>query len=537
MFAGMDTTGIIIAIAALLLGLIIGWFAASFFGANWKERFKERDTEFKSAISELAAARDEVSDLKERSGRAEERGLRADALESNLSEARDELTRLKEERAGFEEQKRLFQEGRSEFADAKDKQDAIIAELRDKNAAIAEELATLRTGLEERERASADKLAEREKQFERELLRLTEAEEKLQAKFNEIGDKMLEGARTRFMDGAQKHLAELNKESLAALEKKVGPVGETLERYRQRVEELEKGRTDDFAKLHGVISEVKAGQQEVITGARELTTSIRGGTKTRGDWGEIQFENLLDACNLRDKTDFRREVNLKDEDGRDQRPDAIINIPGGHKLIVDVKNVHNTFRDANEAPNEEQRSVLLMKHAKEVRSQVLALAAKRYQDREPGSADFVIMFVPGEHVLYAALMQDDKLINDALKSRVVLASPLNFMSIALTIATMWRQAGVQADAEEIGKLGKDLYDQLGVVAGHLNKLRKSLLSTNQHYDALVASFDGRLRVRGERFEKLSLDTSAQKLSEALPIGHQPRKMPNFPDHEDRDAAE
>ncbi len=405
---------------------------------------------------------------------------------------------------------------------------ALIA-LRDEKASLFSELNSFKSTSAAREKALEERYLEREQHFEREFKRLIEAEEKLQAKFNEIGERMLAGAQSKFLEGAGAHLASLNKESLAELEKKAEPISRTLEDYRKRVEELEKGRSEAWHQLQGVIGEVKAGQREVIDGANRITTTLQGATKARGDWGELQLENLLESCGLTDRTDFRREVNVKNADGNDLRPDAIINIPGGRKLVVDVKNVFNTYRSANEADTEEERQTLLKAHARELRTHIDALSVKRYQDSVDGSADFVVMFVPGEHVLYAALTQDSGLLDYALKRQIVLSSPLNFMSIALTVSTIWRQAGVQADAMEIAKLGKEIYDQLGVVAGHLSRLRKSIYSTNQHFDALVTSFDGRLRVRGERFEQLNVDTSAQDLTEALPIGHNPRVLANFAD--------
>ena len=145
------------------------------------------------------------------------------------------------------------------------------------------------------------------------------------------------------------------------------------------------------------------------------------------------------------------------------------------------------------------------------------------------------MFVPGEHVLYAALTQSDDLLDYALRHNVVLSSPLNFMSIAMTVATVWRQAGVQADAEEIATLGKELYDRLGVVARHMGNLRRDLGKANNSFDSLVGSFDTNLRKTGERFEQLSIDTSAKELTEALPLNTQPRQLTNFRNGDD--AAE
>lgn len=460
----------IVVIGAVLAGLGLGWFLGSRPVGEWKARHGERETEFKQAISELAT-------MSERAGRI-------DGLTTELTEARNE------------------------------------------REALRAELAAIKSETSAREKALEDRYAERERHFERELSRLVEAEEKLQVKFHEIGEKMLQGASAKFLEGAQSRLETLNKQSLAELEKKVGPVGETLERYRRRVEEIEKGRSEAWHQLQGVIGEVKEGQRLVLEGAQNISTTLRGATKARGDWGELQFENLLESCGLITATDFDCQVTVDGETGK-LRPDAVINIPGGRRLIVDIKNVFNTYVAANEANSEEERHELLRGHAREIRTQIDDLSAKRYQDFIEGSADFVVMFIPGEHVLYTALSMDPGLLDYALKRQVVLSSPLNFMSIALTVATIWRQAGMQADAEEIAKLGKELYDRLGVVAGHLGALRKSLASTNQNFDKLVGSFDTNLRRTGERFEELSVDTSAKELVEAPPLNTMPRQLVNF----------
>ncbi len=485
----METTFLIAALIALVLGLALGWFFGSRPVAEWKARHTERDGEARELDAKYLRAFADLEATREKAGRV-------DTLEAELRDARVA-------------------------------HDGALDILREERNDLASQLDTLRSGAAAREEALADRYVEREKHFERELARLVDAEEKLQAKFGEIGEKMLAGANTKFLEGAGAHLAKLNKDSLDELEKKAGPIGATLESYRKRVEELEKGRSEAWHQLQGVIGEVKAGQREVIDGANRITTTLQGATKARGDWGELQFENLLESCGLTDQTDFRREVNVKDGDGKDLRPDAIVNIPGGRKLVVDVKNVFNTYKEANEAETEEARTVLLAKHARELRGHVQALSAKRYQDHVDGSADFVVLFVPGEHVLYAALTQDADLLDFALRHNVVLSSPLNFMSIALTVATVWRQAGVQADAEEIAKLGKELYDRLGVVARHMGNLRRDLGKANSSFDSLVGSFDTNLRRTGERFEKLSIDTSARELTEALPLNSQPRKLSNF----------
>ena len=367
---------------------------------------------------------------------------------------------------------------------------------------------------------------------DKQIAALQKAQEQLAKEFENTGTKVLDALKDKFKKEASEQLSSLSKESLSQWEKKVAPVGETLERYRKRVEEIEKQNTSGFDQLKGVIREVRDGQRQVIDGANQIATTLRGATKARGDWGEIQFHNLLERCNLKDVTDFNTQVSVEGDSGK-LRPDAVINIPGERKIVVDVKNVFNTYAAANEAESEEQRQELLKGHAREIRSHVDQLSAKRYQDYIPGSADFVVMFIPGEHVLYSALSNeggsDGGLLAYALERNVVLSSPLNFMSIALTIATIWRQAGAQADAEEIARLGKELYDRLGVVAERISTLRRRMHSANEGFDDVVKAFDGNLRVTGERFKELSVDTSAKNLGEVALLQRQPRAMRNFPD--------
>jgi len=525
-------------VAGLLAGVFAGWFLASRPIADLRARLAEADriageqeAEFKRAVTELGEARIEVAGLKERAGQADGLLTRLDAVQADRAALAERLAAVE---STATEREQSLAERAQQVAGLAQRLEGAQDRFRD----VSIELERERSERTERERSTAALIEDREKQFEKELKRLQETEDKLQAKFNEIGEKMLEGARSKFLEGAQAHLAALSKESLAELERKVGPVGDTLERYRLRVEELEKNRTEAYHQLQGIIGEVKAGQREVIDGANRITTSLRGATKARGDWGELQLANLLESCGLYDKADFDFQLNVKDADGNNLRPDAVIKIPGARCLVVDVKNVFNSYQAANEAITEEERQTLLKTHAREIRGHIDDLSGKRYQDYVPGSADFVVMFVPGEHVLYAALTQDGGLLDYALKRQIVLSSPLNFMSIALTVSTVWRQAGVQADAQEIALLGKQLYDRLGVVAGHLAALRKSLNSTNQHFDKLVGSFDTNLRRAGERFEELNLDTSAQELTEALPIGHTPRALANFAEAVDlRDGAQ
>ncbi|WP_239804507.1 DNA recombination protein RmuC [Croceicoccus hydrothermalis] len=525
----MEPFATLIVILATLAGLALGYFLGSRPVAEWRSRHGEAETKSRETEDAYRRAISELATMSDRADRAAELERRLGESAQALSEARAELAGVRSEHG---ERSRALDDLRGELQGLRER---LEEQARARNAA-ENALARHESEASEREKALERRFADREENFTREMKRLVEAEDRLQAKFNEIGEKMLTGVQGRFFEKAKTDLDALNKESLAALEKKVAPVGETLERYRKRVEEIEKNNASGFDQLKGVIGEMRAGQERVLEGANRITTTLRGATKARGDWGELQLENLLESCGLYDKADFNFQVSVAGDSGQ-LRPDAVINIPGGRRLVVDVKNVFNTYARANEAESEEERLELLKAHARELRTHIDELSAKRYQDFVTGSADFVVMFVPGEHVLYSALTQDNHLLNYALQRKIVLASPLNFMSIALTVATVWRQAGEQADANEIAKLGKELYERLAVVARHLSSLRKGLQSTNQHFDALVGSFDTNLRKTGERFEELSIDTSAKELLDAPPINSIPRRLNNFADSDEAVTTE
>ena len=464
---------LVLVLLGLALGGWLGWLAGGRPAADLRVRLGEAEAEVKELDEKIKAF---VRDLATES----EKAKRVDELQIGLDKARED------------------------------------------NSAIHAKLA--------KHEANTDHFAEQQRI-------LLEAKDALTQQFEAAGAKVLAGAQEAFLKRAQDRFGESEKINTERLNALLAPVDQRLKSYVDRVALMEAKNADGFGLLTGQIEAMRSGQERVVDGANRIATTLRGATKARGDWGELQLENLLESCGLYDKADFNFQVTVRGDEGNILRPDAILNIPGNRRLVVDVKNVFNTYASANEADSEEERQALLKAHARELRGHIDDLSSKRYQDHVPGSADFVVLFVPGEHVLYAALTQDSGLLDYALKRQIVLSSPLNFMSIALTVSTVWRQAGVQADVEEIAKLGKEIYDRLGIVAGHLGALRKSLYSTNQHFDSLIGSFDTNLRRTGERFEQLNVDTSAQNLNEALPIGHQPRKLSNFADSDEPEAAE
>jgi len=274
----------ILAILALVIGAVIGWFLASRPLADLRSRLAaaeaaaaERDAEFKRAVTELGAARIEVAALGERAARA-------DTLGEQLDAAREENARFRAERAGFEEQKRLLEESRVN----------------------------------------------------------------LLKEFENTGAAVLGRAQEAFLKRAEERLGHSEKASEEKLKALLAPVGDRLKSYEEQVKALEEKRVDAFGQLAGVIEEMRKGQDEVRREAQRLGNSLTNAPKARGRWGERALQNVLEQCGLAEHTDFHLEQSMETAEGR-LRPDAIVNVPGQKKLVIDAKVSLNAYQAAFEA--------------------------------------------------------------------------------------------------------------------------------------------------------------------------------------------
>jgi len=209
-------------------------------------------------------------------------------------------------------------------------------------------------------------------------------------------------------------------------------------------------------------------------------------------------------------------VSVEGEDGR-LRPDAILRIPGGRALVIDAKVSLNAYQDAYGAESEEERKRLLSAHAAAMRAHVDTLGRKSYADQFDEAPDYVIMFVPGEHFLSAALEHDPQLWDHGFAKRVLLATPTNLIAIARTVAAVWRQEKMADEAKRIGMLGKELYERLAGAAGSLKKLGNRLNGAVADYNSFVGSFEGRVLVTGRKLRDLNIETGGKELEELEPV--------------------
>ena len=376
----------------------------------------------------------------------------------------------------------------------------VIDSLRHQLDGVVAERDGLRSERDEAHRARAALEADA-RNFDARMTELREAKDVLVVQFQEIGDKLLEKAQTDFLAKADDRLAKADKEQAAKLQQLLQPVETTLKRYEEGLQRVEKERVDSYAGLREQVELVRAGQGQVRDEARRLVTALTSSPKQRGRWGERSLENVLIQAGLVKGIDFNLEVSTDGEDGR-LRPDAIVNLPQGRKLIIDAKCSLNAYLDACEEVDDDKRTACFRAHLASILRHAQQLGSKNYWAQFGDSAEFVVMYIPGEHFLSAALEQDDELWEKAFKNKVLLATPTNLVAIARTVSSVWRQERLAEAAEEIASLGKELHARIATMAEHMARMGKNLSTANTAYNQMVGSFESQVLTQAKRFETL-----------------------------------
>jgi DNA recombination protein RmuC len=389
--------------------------------------------------------------------------------------------------------------------------DQHLRDLTDLRGRSSEQIAALQALSLEREAAIQARAADREAALQASHDRLVADKEALNAQFSVTGAKLLEDAQRQFLERAEarfKQSEEASGQGLAAL---LAPVTERLARYEAGVAKVEAERRDAFGDLKGQIEAMRIGTERVSGEAAKLVNALRNAPKARGRWGEQQLRNVLESCGLSEHADFQTEVSITGEEGGRLRPDVIINVPGGQSLVIDAKVSLNAYQDAFGAVDEGERLLALTAHTASMRAHVNSLGNKAYWSQFADAPDYVIMFVPGEHFLSAALEHDPTLWDFAFEKRVLLATPTNLIAIARTVAAVWRQEKLAGQAREIAELGKDLYARLSVMGGHVARVGKNLDTAVGAYNSFVGSLESQVLTQARKFEALNIETSGKTI--------------------------
>ncbi len=359
----------------------------------------------------------------------------------------------------------------------------------------------------------------RDEAHDAQIAQLKDAQVALTAQFREVGQVMLDGAQKAFLERADARFKESEATAGQNLKALLQPVHERLEKYESEVKKVEAERQSAFGLLNGHIAAMREGTERVSSEAAKLVNALRNAPKARGRWGEQQLRNVLESCGLSEHADFQTEVSVDGGDAGRLRPDVVVKVPGGQSLVIDAKVSLNAYQDAFGAVDEGEKAVHLASHAAAMKAHVNTLGAKSYWNQFDDTPDFVVMFVPGEHFLAAALDQDHELWDYAFERKVLLATPTNLIAIARTVAAVWRQEKLAGQAREIAALGKELYARMSVMGSHIARVGKNLDQATGAYNAFVGSFESQVLTQARRFESLDIETG-DKVIAPLPASEQ-----------------
>jgi DNA recombination protein RmuC len=287
-----------------------------------------------------------------------------------------------------------------------------------------------------------------------------------------------------------------------AIEGMVAPMRESLERVQRQLVESERARTGSHSALQEQIATMRLSSEQLRTETASLVTALRA-PQVRGRWGELQLERTVEAAGMIEHVDYITQASVSGEDGT-VRPDLVVKLVGGKSIVVDSKVAFAGYLEAMEAKDEATRSARLKAHARHMRTHIDSLAAKSYWERFTPAPEFVVCFVPAEAFLDAALREDPALLEHAFDRNVVLATPTTLITLLRTVAYTWRQDALAANAAEVHQLGRELYQRLSTMGGHIDKLGRALGSAVGSYNQTVSSLESRVLVTARRLTDLKV---------------------------------
>lgn len=395
--------------------------------------------------------------------------------------------------------------------------EALAEELRRQEEADHLELDRLRRELTDISRARAvaeTQAAEAAKHVEEQKALLAQARHELAESFQALSGEALKQNNEAFLNLAKTSFQTLHAEAKGdlaqrqqAIDELVKPLSETLHRYDEQLHQLEQSRQAAYGGLDQHLKSLADTQQRLQQETGNLVNALRA-PAVRGRWGEITLKRVAELAGMVAHCDFLEQESVMGDDGR-LRPDMIVQLPGGRQIVVDAKTVLAGYLEAYEATDDEHRVEGLRRHAAQVRLRINDLSVKAYWSQFHQAPEFVVLFLPGEQFLGAALEQDPRLIEDGFAQGVVLATPTTLMALLRAVAYGWRQERLTAHAEEAGRLGKDLYERMAILAEHLNDVGLSLGKSVLAYNKAVGSLETRILPAARRFKELGVSSEKE----------------------------
>lgn len=335
-----------------------------------------------------------------------------------------------------------------------------------------------------------------------ELAELKGQTAKQREEFSTLAQQVMKQAQAQFVEMADETFKKHREGAKGELSQLMKPIDENFKEFKKRVSDIEKVRAEDKSAIQAQVKAIGESLHRNTTETGKLVNALTA-PKGGGRWGEMTLRNVMEQAGLSGHCDFDEQVNDQTEEGR-QRPDAVIHLPGGRQIVVDSKVSLEAYMAAASSEDPTQRGVHLKTHAANVQRHVDTLASKRYQANLDERVDFVAMFIPGENFFAAALEYAPDLLERAYSRNVIVTTPSTLIGLAKTVAYVWRQEKMTQNAREAAQLGQQLYERIATMAGHIEKLGRSLNGAVDNYNKMNASLDKRVLPTMRKFEELSI---------------------------------
>ncbi len=437
------------------------------------------------------------------------------------AERTSEITRMQQECGS-----RLAEiEGRSKAAEA------VVQELRSQVQQREEAAARLSSDIAAERQAKVEALTRldaAQKGFDEQKALLEAMKKEMTDTFNALSSAALKSSSEDFLRLASESLGRVVSdtkgklgEHQVAMDGMIKPLSDALKRYEEQIRIMEDGRHKAYGSLEEQLRALASTHESLQKETSNLVSALRR-PEVRGRWGEMQLRRVAELAGMSEHCDFEEQVSVDTEKGR-LRPDMTVKLPGDRRIVVDSKVSLSAYLEAVAAGTDEERKARLLKHGQQVRAHMMKLSSKEYWNQFDQSPEFVILFIPGESFLGVALDSDPTLIEDGIERKVIISTPTTFIALLRAIAYGWRQEQVTKNAQQIGVLGKELYERMSTLARHFSELGTAIERSISSYNKIVGSMESRVLPSVRKFRELGV-SGAEEVPVIEQIDQKPRNL-------------